>query len=118
MFKKIKIVALSAVIGLGALAAAPATAQAYSFYFGITPNGPSFGFQSDSSRRHWGGHRRYQRQSCNSHRALRKADNMGIHRARVRNENRHVIRVSGRKHGQRVAITFAKAPNCPVVGWR
>ncbi|WP_127522494.1 hypothetical protein [Mesorhizobium sp. Z1-4] len=117
MFKKIRTAALSAVIGLGALAAAPATAQADSFYFGITPNGPSFGFHSDSSRRHWGGQRRYHRATCSPQRALNKADRMGIHRARVRSENRRVISVAGRKHRQRVVVTFAKAPNCPVVRW-
>ncbi|GAB5505119.1 MAG: hypothetical protein JJ969_02960 [Rhizobiaceae bacterium] len=125
MFKKIRTAALSALIGLGALSAAPATAQADSFYFGITPHGPTFGFYGDSSRRHWHHNRhykrdqrRYHRRDCNPRRALRKADRMGINRARVRSENRHVIRVAGRKYRQRVVVTFAKAPRCPVVGWR
>lgn len=122
MFKKIRTAALSAVIGLGTLAAVPATAQADSFYFGITPNGPSFGFYGDSSRR-WDRdrrhhHRRHYRRDCTTWQAVHKAERMGVHRAHVRAENRRVIRVAGRKHGQRVAITFAKAPRCPVVGWR
>lgn len=131
MFNKIRTAALSAVIGLGTLAAAPATAQADSFYFGITPNGPSFGFHSDSSRhydrrgdnRRWGRHQRPRHlrrgwNQCSPRDALRKADRMGIHRTYVRGANRHVIRIGGRKHGHRVAITFGKAPNCPVVAWR
>lgn len=122
MFNKIRTIALSAVIGLGTLAAVPATAQADSFYFGISPNGPSLGFHSDSSRR-WGQHQRprHLRRSwdrCSPRDALRKADRMGVHRAYVRSANHRAIRIGGRKHGHLVAITFAKAPNCPVVAWR
>ncbi|MEX0953887.1 MAG: hypothetical protein WDZ83_01590 [Rhizobiaceae bacterium] len=131
MFNKIRTAALSAVIGLGTLAAVPATAQADSFYFGISPNGPSFGFNSDSSRqydrrrddRRWGrdqGPRHLRRgwDQCSSNEALRKADRMGIARAYVRGANHQVIRIGGRKGGHRVAITFGKAANCPVVAWR
>jgi len=128
MFNKIRTAVLSAVIGLGTLAAVPATAQADSFYFGITPNGPSFGFNSDSSRydrrgddRRWDRNRRDHRRSwgqCSPRDALRKADRMGVNRAYVRGANHQVIRIGGRKRGHRVAITFAKAPNCPVVAWR
>ena len=49
---------------------------------------------------------------------MRKARRMGIHRAHVRNMNRNVIRVAGRKHRDRVVVRFARAPGCPVVGWR
>lgn len=120
MFNTIRTAVLSAVIGLGALAAAPATAQADSFYFGISPNGPSFGFRSDNGRR-WDRDRRHHRRDwdqCSERDALRKADRMGIHRTYVRDSNRHVISVGGRKRGHRVAITFSRAPNCPVVAWR
>jgi Ni/Co efflux regulator RcnB len=120
MFKKIRTAALSAIIGLGTLAAAPATAQADSFYFGISPNGPSFGFHSDSSRR-WDRNRRDHRRSwdrCSPREALRKADRMGVNRAYVRGANHRVIRIGGRKRGHRVAITFGKSPNCPVIAWR
>lgn len=126
MFNKIRTIALSVVIGLGTLAAVPATAQADSFYFGITPNGPSFGFRGgDSShhwdrrhwdRRHWD--RRHHRSECSDRAALRKADRMGINRARVRWSNRHVVRVSGRSHGRHVAVTFANERHCPIVAWR
>jgi hypothetical protein len=121
MFNKIKIAVLSAVVGLGALAAAPATAQADSFYFGISPAGPSFGFQSGP--RHGGGWDRpghrpgrgWDRNDCSVREALRKADRMGINRTYVRGENRNTIRIGGRSHGRTVSVVFAKAPNCPVI---
>ena len=118
MFSKIKIAALSAVVGLGALAAAPATAQADSFYFGISPAGPSFGFHSGSGRhdrgpgRHWD---RPGRSHCDARDALRKASRMGINRTYVRGENRNTIRIGGRDRGRNVTVVFAKAPNCPVI---
>ena len=121
MFNKIRTIALSAVIGLGTLAAVPATAQADSFYFGITPNGPSFGFRGGDSSRHWDRRhwdRRYHRSECSDRDALRKADRMGINRAHVRSSNRHVVRVSGRSRGRHVAVTFANERHCPVVAWR
>jgi hypothetical protein len=122
MFNKIKLAALSAVVGLGALAAVPATAQADSFYFGISPAGPSFGFQAGP--RHgapgWdrGGHRPgrgWDRQSCDAGDALRKADRMGINRTYVRGQNRNTIRIGGTNRGRPVTVVFAKAPNCPII---
>lgn len=122
MFKKIKIAALSGLVALGAVAALPATAQADSFYFGISPSGPSFGFQAgsrdhgwDRDRRGGRGWDRPGRADCNASQALRKADRMGINRTYVRGENRRTIQVGGRSHGRSVTVTFAKAPNCPVV---
>lgn len=125
MFNKIKIAALSALVGLGALAAAPATAQADSFYFGISPAGPSFGFQSGHGRpgpgwdrghdrggRHWN---RGGRGGCDARDALRKADRMGLNRVHVRSDNRHSIRVGGTRRGQFVTVVFSKAPNCPII---
>jgi len=114
MFNKIKIAALSAVVGLGALAAVPATAQADSFYFGISPAGPSFGFHSGP--RHPGrGWDRPSRGDCDARDALRKADRMGINRTYVRGQNRNVIRVGGINRGRPVTVVFAKAPNCPII---
>lgn len=115
MFRKITIAALSAVLGFGALAAAPATARADSFYFGITPHGPSFGFRADDRRHHARPGRHWDRRDCSVREALRKADRMGINRARVRGENRNTIRVAGIRRGHPVRVVFAKAPNCPVI---
>ncbi len=126
MFNMIRTVALSAAVGLGALAAAPATAQADSFYFGITPNGPTFGFHGDSSRRVYrdrdhrrddrrGRYDRRDRGGCSERAALRKADRMGIHRARVRSSDRFKVRVSGRKRGEWISVTFANQRSCPLI---
>jgi hypothetical protein len=124
MFSKIKIAALSAVVGLGALAAVPATAQADSFYFGISPAGPSFGFHSgprhpgpgwDRDRRPGRGWDRPSRNDCDARDALRKADRMGINRTYIRGENRNTIRVGGQTRGRPVTMVFAKAPNCPII---
>ena len=124
MLNKIKIAALSATIGLGTLAAVPA-AQADSFYFGITPHGPSAGVVVDEghSYRHdddrWGRDRDRDRghwdRGCATGEALRKADRMGIDRARVRDVSFRSILVSGRSHGRWVNVEFAKAPGCPII---
>ena len=120
MFSKIRNIALSAVLGLGTLAALPATAQADSFYFGITPHGPRAGVIVDEGHsyrrggRHWDRGRHWNR-GCSAGEALRKADRMGINRAYVRSQNRNVIRVSGRSRGHRVNVVFANAPRCPVI---
>lgn len=117
MFKKIKIAALSAVLGLGTLAAMPATAQADSFYFGITPNGPRAGVIIDEGRsyrrgpdRHWDRYR-----GCSAREAVQKAQRMGIRRAYVSGENRRTIRVGGRSRGHHVTVVFANAPRCPII---
>lgn len=111
MFRKIKIAALSAILGLGTLAAIPATAQAGSFYFGISSHGPSFGYHNAG----YGHSRHWDRHACTPRKALHKANRIGIHRAHIRSVNRHTIRVSGRKHGHRINVTFAKAPHCPII---
>lgn len=129
MLHKIRTAAISAMIGLGALAAIPATAQADSFYFGISPNGPRAGVIIDQGhtrdrhddrwdrgrwdRRHWD--RRSDR-SCTPNEALRKADRMGLDRAYVRYTTWRSIVVAGRSHWRHVTVEFAKAPNCPVIG--
>lgn len=130
MMNRIRTAALSAVIGLGALAALPAVAQADSFYFGITPHGPSAGVVVDRGhsyrpgpnpwdRGHWDRDRRdnWNRwdRSCSTGDALRKADRMGIHRARISRETPRSITISGRANGRQVAVSFAKAPSCPIL---
>jgi len=123
MFQMIKNAALSAVLGLGTLAAMPAAAQADSFYFGITPHGPRAGVVVDQGHsyrrggdRHWDRGGRHWDRGCSAGEAVRKAERMGIRRAHVRGENRNVIRVAGRARGHHVTVVFAKAPRCPVVG--
>jgi hypothetical protein len=125
MMNKIKVAAISAVVALGALAAVPAHAD--SFYFGIGPNGPRGGIIVDQGHSYhrpdrWDRNDRWDRhdrnrwdRGCSTAEAVRKADRMGIHRARVRNVSRHSIRVSGRSHGRYVTVSFSRAPNCPIV---
>ncbi|AWC23094.1 hypothetical protein CO731_02562 [Aminobacter sp. MSH1] len=137
MFDKIKTAALSALIGFSTLAAIPATAQADGLYLNLGQGEPRVGIYVQDGYRdgnrwdnrndgrwdrndgRWGGrpdHGRWDRR-CTPDRALDKADRMGLRRARVVDVNRRTITVSGRKYGERVAISFARAPNCPVVRW-
>ena len=60
--------------------------------------------------------RRYGR-ACTPNRALNKAERLGLRRAHVVDVDRRTIKVAGRKYGERVRITFARAPNCPVIRW-
>lgn len=129
MFKFVKIAALSALVGLGALAAVPATAQAQNggVYLGFGNQGPSIGIQFDDRGRHdmrdrdrgrHGGWDRggYRDRGCSAREAVNKAERMGLRRARVVGENRRVVRVEGRGHGRRTAmITFANERGCPVI---
>jgi hypothetical protein len=124
MFAKLKTAALSAVIGLGAIAAVPAAAQAEGLYLnfggGYHNSGSDFYVGDDDYRgdyrRDWRHERRYNR-FCTPNRALNKAERLGVRRARVVDVDRRTIEVAGRKHGERVHITFARAPHCPVVRW-
>jgi hypothetical protein len=113
MMNKIRTAAISAVVALGALAAAPAHAD--SFYFGITPHGPRAGIIVEGGHSYHRPPHRWDR-GCSAREALRKADRMGINRARIRSANRHSIKVTGRSHRRHVSVRFANAPRCPVIG--
>lgn len=134
MFDKIKTAALSAVIGLGTLAAIPASAQADGLYLNLGQGQPDVGiYVQDRDGRHGGGRwdnrndyrndNRWGRpndrwnRACSPDRALDKAGRMGLRRARIVDVNRRTITVSGRKFGERISVSFARAPNCPVVRW-
>ncbi|WP_163267953.1 hypothetical protein [Chelativorans alearense] len=114
MFRKIRIAALSALLGLGTLAAIPATAHADGFYF-------SFGQKSPRLSNHRG-HGRYYRHhrprpvfTCTPRSAVRKAYRMGLSHVRVAEVSRRAIRVSGHRYHRRASILFARAPHCPVI---
>ena len=53
--------------------------------------------------------------TCSPNDAVRTAERMGIDHAYVARVGRDVIRVDGRRWRQWVAVTFARAPGCPVV---
>jgi hypothetical protein len=132
MFKLIKTATLSAMIGLGAMAAAPATASADSIGFGIVSQNTGFGFyfgESGSARRDWHHrdyrhrrdyrhHRHYRherRDYCSAREALRKAQWLGLRYPRVTYINYRTIGVSGRRGYHYDRVTFARAPHCPVL---
>lgn len=122
MFKIIKTAALSALIGFGALASMPASAQAQSggIYFGFGNAGPNVGLhfndrgRHDYRGRHHRGRDHYR--GCSPREAVHKASRMGLRHARVVGANRHTVRVEGRGHGYRYAsVTFANRHHCPVI---
>jgi hypothetical protein len=131
----IRTAALSAFAALGIAASMPAPAGAEGLYlgarFGVDAAGghayrdgwrlrpwqrrhdlaPREFRQPNLRRDEWG------RESCSPRRALFKAERLGLRRVFLRNVGRSTIRVSGRRHGDRVTVTFARAPSCPVVGF-
>ena len=71
----------------------------------------------DDRRGEWrDGDRGFERRGCTPGRALRKADRMGIHRARIVDVGRRTVDVAGRKFGQRIVVTFGRRdPSCPIL---
>ena len=56
------------------------------------------------------------RPRCSEGRALRKAERMGIRRARIADVGRRTIDVRGRdRYGERIYVTFGRQPNCPIL---
>lgn len=125
-----KTMALSAVIGLGALAAVPAVAQADGVYlnFGGRDDGRVGVYEGDRDGgvrhvhrdREWerdGRRDRYRdrRGYCSDGRAIDKAQRMGLRRARIVGASPRTVRVSGFKYGTRVTVVFANQWGCPIV---
>jgi hypothetical protein len=124
MITKLKTAALSALIAFGAIAAVPAAAQAEGLYLNYGSghhSGVGIGVQiGDYDRYDYRDYRRDRRhhfRGCSPERALNKAERMGLRRARVVDVDRRTIEIAGRKYGERVRLTFARAPNCPIVRW-
>lgn len=130
MLSFIRTAALSALVGLGALASvsAPAAAQSGGIYlgFGTGDRGPEFGLHFSDRGRHdyrdrgryqqYRGHERDRRGHCSPREAVYKASQMGLRGARVAGANHRVVRVEGRRHSPRhQTITFANARGCPVL---
>ncbi|MGE0503162.1 MAG: hypothetical protein AB7I79_20685 [Rhizobiaceae bacterium] len=126
MTKALKTLALSAAIGLGAIAAVPTAAMAQNgFYLG-------FGGGSDPRVGVWVGesghaHRRWDRRhdrrdfrrdasTCSPGEAVSKARRMGLRNARVVDTSRNSITVRGRDRGGREFVTFGRFGRCPVIG--
>ena len=121
MLTKFKTAALSALIGLGTLAAIPATAQAEGLYLNYG-SGHRSGVGIDYDRDDYRDYRDYRHdrrhyRACTPNRAVNKAERYGVRRAHVVDVNRRTITVAGRKWGERIRMTFGRSPNCPVVRW-
>ncbi len=115
MYTMIKTAALSALVGLGTLAAIPAHAD--SLYLGFGSSEPRFGvyagddgyrYRHDERRDGW-------RRGCSPDRALDKAERMGLHRVRIVDVSRRTVKVMGRQDGDRVVVVFANDRGCPVI---
>ena len=123
MLNTIKTAALSALIGLGTLAAIPASAQAEGIYlnygnghsqFGVYTGVRDHGWRERDDRRD---DRRFDRKwdRCSPDRALNNAQNMRIRGAGLSDVGRHTVKVSGRKFGERVMVVFANERGCPIM---
>ena len=126
VLKKTILPALAAVMALGSAGAASAQGLYLDFDNG---DGPRVGVYEDGMSRGGYSYRRHdrdrdrweredrnrQRSACTPDRALDKAERLGIRRARILDVDRRTIQVMGRDGGERVIITFARAPNCPVL---
>lgn len=119
----IKNLTLAAMIGLGSAVTLPTLAQAESgIYLGFGSHhdglrgGVFIGDRSDyRGHDRWDRHDRRDRRDCTTRSAVNKAERMGLRRVRVVDTDRRTIKVMGSRHGDRVRVTFAKAPGCPLV---
>ncbi len=118
MFNFAKMAALSTLIGLGTLAAAPAQATATSLQFHGTAGTVTVQWGGSHRDHRWDrGGPRHHRRACTPGQAVHKAERMGLRHARVVNANRDIIRVTGRSwRDGRTVILFARAPHCPIIG--
>jgi hypothetical protein len=118
MFNTIRTAALSALVGLGALAAIPAHADSLYLGFGDRHD-PRFGVYSgddeDYGRRDWRRDRDRDWRGCSPDRALDKAERMGLYRARIVDMSRRTVKVVGRQDGDRVVVVFANERGCPII---
>lgn len=121
MFRKIRNAALSAIVVLGALAAAPVAAQASSgnlyLGFGSSQHGVGIGFQfGNSSRQHYRPGRHHRTGTCSPREAVHKASRMGLRHARVVHVGYRAVAVEGRGRGNRLhQVVFANTRHCPVI---
>lgn len=112
--------AAAIMMGFSGMAAAPHVAAAQGFEIEIDRDGPRLRLDDDRCNPRYENCRRDDRREarrsfCTEDRALDKAERMGLRRARIEDSGRRTIEVSGRtRSGERVYLTFGRAPNCPV----
>ncbi len=126
MLRTMKSLLIAAAIGLGTLSGVSA-ASAEGIYFGMGQSGARHGLAIGDGPRHSGSAERWHRdrrdrdrhgwrhRGCSAEQALQKARWLGLRRARIVDMDRRGIDVVGRRHGERIHMTFARAPRCPVV---
>lgn len=110
MSSTLKTVAIAGLLGLATLSATPAKAEALYLNFG-GPDPHFVGHGENYRDEYWRSQRR-----CTPERALYKAQRIGVHRARLDYVSKRRIGIIGRSRGERVYLTFARAPNCPIIG--
>ncbi|MDN5927342.1 MAG: hypothetical protein L0I29_09740 [Hyphomicrobiales bacterium] len=114
MLKFIKASAVCAVLGITALAGAPAQADA--LYIGAGGHGGLRVMVRDNHGPRWHGNRHYRPvRACSPERALERARRMGVRRAHVAYQNRSVIGVRGHDRRGRITLTFGRYANCPLI---
>ncbi|PWV97688.1 hypothetical protein DFR52_106212 [Hoeflea marina] len=85
----------------------------------VRDHGRNDGWRRDHGRRDdWRRHGPRRDGICAPQRALNKARHMGVHRARVTDADRRIVKVRGVHRGHRVNVIFANARGCPVIGYR
>jgi hypothetical protein len=118
MFTTLKTASIAGLIGLTTLAAVPASADSMYLGFGDRGDDTRFGVYigEEGAPRYERDRARRSEARCSPDRALDKAERMGVRRARIDFVTERRIGVIGRSRGDRVAVTFARAPGCPVIG--
>ena len=106
---------IASLVALGGFAAAPSAAQADALYFqfGVAPGGYHH-YDHDRYDRYVVRDERHGRR-CTPERALDKAQDLGFRRVELERVGRNRIVVSGRKHGERRDVVFARERGCPVI---
>jgi hypothetical protein len=114
MLKFIKASAVCAVLGMAALAGAPAQADA--LYVGTGGHNGLHVLIRDNHGPRWNNSRHYRPvRFCSTDRALDKASRMGVRRARVAYQNRSVIGIKGHDRRGRITLTFGRSASCPLI---
>ncbi len=113
---------LAAVLATGFSAAANAAPAGVSAPVQLAQwhDGPRHHWRDDrrGERRHWREERRHRDGACRPGRALDKAARMGIRRGDVVRVTSRTVTVAGLRRGHPVAVRFAQARGCPVLGMR
>jgi hypothetical protein len=115
MFNTLRTAIAAGFLGFAALAA-PVEAQEVDFHLGNGDGRIGIHLGDGFSRHHFRDDFGWHGRGCTPERALYKARRLGLNRARIDYVSRGRIGIVGRSNGERVHLTFARAPRCPVIG--